>query len=198
MGLPRVSPAQEQRSPHAGRSPAGSPGSMEGPRGTHSTPSAGLGRTEGSGRRPGLVMAAPWAERNGGPRLRPGSAPPRSRWPTASAPGGSTSAGSAPCAARAWRRWASVAKVPPASRVAPPQGPGLCGPGGPAPPCGQARRSGVGGGEVGAGHLRAAPCVQRWAGWRDAEKLVPIVPGSGRGARGCSCLSPRAPKRSGK
>lgn len=65
-GCPESVPHKEQRSRHAGRSPAGSPGSMEGPRGTHSTPSAGLGRTEGSRRRPGLVMAAPWAERNGG------------------------------------------------------------------------------------------------------------------------------------
>ena len=46
-GCPESVPHKQQRSRRAGRSPAGSHGSMEGPRGTHSTPSAGLGRTEG-------------------------------------------------------------------------------------------------------------------------------------------------------
>lgn len=48
-----------------------------------------------------------------GPRLRQRSAPSRSRWPTASGPGGSTSASFAGCAERAWRRLGFAVKVLP-------------------------------------------------------------------------------------
>lgn len=185
-GCPKSVPNKEQRSRHAGRSPAGSPGSMEGPRGTHSTPSAGLGRTEGSGRRPGLVMAAPWAERNGGlgtqaeAKLCPSQVPvahcfgPRGLYK---------------------RRFCSVCRkglealgLRCEGTASIPRGPApgawSLRPGRPRPSLRSGRRSGVGGGEVGAGRRRAAPCVQRWAGRRDAEKLVPIVPGAGVGVGG--------------
>lgn len=117
-----------------------------------------------------------------GPRLRPSSAPPRSRWPTASAPGGSTSAGSAPCAGRVWRRSASAAKVQPASRVAPPQEPGLCGPGGPAPPCGQAAGLGWEAGRWVRGVAGPLPACRGGLGGETQRSWFPSCRGRGWGS----------------
>ncbi|XP_022410610.1 diacylglycerol kinase theta isoform X4 [Delphinapterus leucas] len=103
--------------------PGRTPGSTEGLRGTHSILLIVLGRTEGcmavrqvaragDGSSLGQRGSGAWGPgcQALGPRLRPSSAPSRSPWPTASAPGGSTSAGSAPCAERAWRRPGFAAK----------------------------------------------------------------------------------------
>lgn len=101
-------------------------GSPWGAQGSTGPARSGAVAGQGSPRGP---LTAPCAHRAGGPGgavvwgsdgggwrgvgwgLRLCSAPSRSLWPIASAPGGFTSAGSVPCAARAWRLLHSVVKV---------------------------------------------------------------------------------------